>query len=296
VGLLHAHGLAREESSVEVELNVDATLSLNETSLRTALSLRLPPRMQPYRLRVRRLDEPLVELEIDGRRRVLELADPRSARAIRELAIAAADLAHAPLVAAEPEPPAPVLVSAPEQPAPRSPPAAAPPIAELALIATVGAGSNLDAALGAGLIDASIRLRGPLRVALGAGFGGGPRGAVNGASADRMFLPAHAWLAWRFSRLPIELRLGGAIETSFLRASASADETSRVAVGGGPSAAAYFYLPPGTPSRRRVRALVGGGTDVFVNRTAWSAAGRSLIATERALFWVALGASFRVGR
>jgi hypothetical protein len=269
-GALSAHAAVR--------LELAGPLPCSAGELDAAVAARLPlDGGKTTSVAVRPAGAGAVELALGSKRRVVTLAGLAGVAAARRIALAVVDLA-----AAEARPPdAPPL---PPAPPPR-------PRAQLVLLPAGGAGTSLSSVWVAGTLGTSLRLHGWLRATLDVGYGGGPRGSLDGLGADLQYLPMRAGLAFAPRRFPVEARVGAVVAVYWARGG----EPSAVRASGaveGLAAAALFFLP----RHGRVQAVVGAGVDVFANRAQLLIHGTPVLETERLLFWAGAGMSLVVAR
>jgi hypothetical protein len=266
---------ASEPTAVTLRLGEGLPFDTEQLTAAVALRVPAPPATAPARptIRVERELADAVRIEIGTQIRVVPLRGRRGLAAARVVALAIADLATPPPSLPEP------LVGA------RAPAPARPAALDLALVLSLGGGSNGDGLVVAPALDVSVPVFGPLRAVAEAGYSPGPDAVVDGLAVSLRATPLRAGLAWRAPGSALELRALALLLPYWVSGGSAMTPIGRSGVvGGGSAMGAYYARVAGG-----LALVLATGLDVFASRDELRIHGRDAVATERVLVSGLLG-------
>lgn len=270
---------AVDSTVLRPSLDCAAGLAFTPAELEQAVALRVPAGVTAARV-VGGADADTVEVILDHKRRSVPLRGRRGGLAARWVALTVVNLMGSEV------PPLLLPPATPITPAPASPPAARLIVAAFPALAIEARTGEL---LITGGLGASLRLYRGLRWTFDASYGGGPEKGVGEVKIALQALPLQSGPAFRFTRVPIELRLSALVVPYWVRATQTEQTAAHQGAVGGLTAAGLAYLP----LHRHLLAMVAVGVDLFVNQAEFLAAGQFVFATPRFTIWTGAGLALR---
>lgn len=290
--LLVTAGGAMASQSVAVLLEVGNDLPFTGEMLRHAVSIRLPQqdvsldtraRDDGIRVQVRRADAGAVLIVHGHKQRRLMIAELPPQVAARWVALAITDIIRSDMV---------VPVTLPSSPVAK-PRGSGPGQRVIGLIGRGGSGSNLD------LFQLGLALDGSLKI-LSAFHGVVAAGVVwsqtsetldQSAQTSLTMLDLRTGLGWVPSSVPrLQARITFLLLPYWLAGQTEVTQLSHQGVLGG-AGAALFY---GVRITAHLEGALGLGADLLFNRASFEVRGVPVQATERVMFWAALGVRVRL--
>lgn len=271
------HAAAERAAGPPLQLLCAAELPFTREDLAAALALRISDSAAAgYTAAVRAAGDGMVEVSLGERRRAVYLGERRGGSAARWVALAVIDL-----IAQQAAPPLPAgLASVSGLPPPRI---------IFLFYPTIGLGAAENPVLATGGLGGSLRVYRGLRWTIDVGYGGSPKARLHEVDLDLQELPLRSGPAYRWQRLPLEVRLSAVVVPYWLRAAAAAGpaEHAGVLVGGGAALLAYLPLAP------RLLTVIALGVDLFATRSEFLAGGQPVFATAPVTAWLGAGLALR---
>ena len=202
------HAAAERAAGPPLQLLCAAELPFTREDLAAALALRIADSAAAgYTAAVRAAGDGMVEVSLGERQRAVYLGERRGSSAARWVALAVIDL-----IAQEAAPPLPAGDT-------RSP--SLPPRAIFLFYPVIGLGASENPLQASGGLGGSLRIYSGLRWTIDVSYGGSPKARLHEVEVDLQELPLRSGPAYRWQRLPLEVRLSAVVVPYWLRAAAA---------------------------------------------------------------------------